>query len=86
MQSHPLYFMTIKFNVVDTPHQHPAISSLACYINQALSAFTARPHINQALICEFHLPLWGMCRNMAWRMVLCAHEPETWEVCIIPRY
>ena len=36
LQSHPFYFMTTKFNVVDTPHQHPAISSLARYINQAL--------------------------------------------------
>lgn len=36
MPNHTFYFMTTKFNVVDTPHQHPAIFSLVCYINQAL--------------------------------------------------
>lgn len=36
MLNHLLYFMTTKFCVVDTPHQHPAVSSLACYINQVL--------------------------------------------------
>lgn len=34
--NHLLYFMTTKFKVVDTPHQHPAVFSLACYINQML--------------------------------------------------